>query len=64
MVLLDENVHWQVIQHDLTLMIALAAVERMLTQWTALGESVGLRIQEVYMYNSSTYESVLAVVPK
>ena len=64
MLLPDTNVHWHATQIDLTMMTALASVERTLVQWAALLDSVGLKIRETYTYTPSVYESVMAVVRK
>ena len=62
MVLPDTNVHWHTTQIDLTMMSALASMERTRSQWAALLGSVGLKIADVYTYTPSIYESVMRVV--
>lgn len=64
MVLPDRNVHWQAAQSDLATMAVLASIERTKGQWTALLDSVGLKIREVHEYNPSVHWSVLTAVPK
>ena len=64
MLLPDVNVHWHVTQIDLTMMTALASIERTQGQWAALLDSVGLKIQKTFTYTPSIYESVMAIVRK
>ena len=64
MVLPDREVHWQSTQIDLTMMAALASIERTKAQWARLLDSVDLRIVEVYTYTPSIYESIMTVVRK
>ena len=62
MVLPDTNIHWHATQMDLTMMSALASMERTYSQWAVLLGSVGLKIANVYTYTPSVYESVMCVV--
>lgn len=64
MVLPDTNVFWQAAQIDLTMMSALASVERTQTQWQELLNSVGLEIVKTDVFTPWAHESVLAAVPK
>ena len=64
MVLPASGVHWQATQVDLTMMCALAAVERTKDQWHDLLDSVGLKIKNVYVHKPSVHESVIVAVPK
>jgi len=64
MVLPGSNVHWEVTQHDLTMMASLAARERTRSEWGVLLGSVGLVIDEVWTYTPSVYESVIVVKRK
>ena len=64
MVLPDVNVHWQATQIDLTMMCALAGMERTREQWLALLDSVGLRIAQIYVHIPSDHESVIVAVSK
>ena len=64
MVLPDRNVNFYATQIDLTMMTALASMERTYSQWTALLESVDLKINKVYTYTPAIYESVIHVVRK
>lgn len=64
MLLPDAEVHWHVTQIDLTMMSALASIERTQMQWAALLDSAGLRITKTYTYTPSVYESVMVVVRK
>lgn len=63
MVLPDTNAHWQATQVDLTMMSALASMERTQIQWQALLKSVGLKIIKTYVYTPGLYESVIVTVP-
>ena len=60
----DTKSHWQVTQLDLTMMTALASMERTQSQWYTLLESVGLKIVNIYIYKVSNQESIIATVPK
>lgn len=62
MVFPDSKVSWQAAQFDLTMMCAHASMERTQTQWKALLESVGLKIRDIYIYNPSCHQAVMAVV--
>ena len=64
MVLPDCSVHWQSTQIDLTMMAAMASIERTKAQWARLLDSVDLKIAEVYTYTPSIYESIMTVVRK
>lgn len=60
----DRNVHWHVTEIDLTMMTALAAIERTESQWSALLDSVGLKITKTFTYTPSVYEGVMVVERK
>ena len=64
MVFPNKGVHWQSAQIDLTMMAALASVERTQAQWSDLLDSVGLKIAKVYTYTPSVCESIMTVVRK
>lgn len=64
MILPDRNVHWHSTQIDLTMMAALASVERTQTHWAKLLDSVGLKVANTYVYTPSLYESIMTVVHK
>ena len=64
MVLPDENVHWQSAEIDMTMMAALASIERTKTMWADLLDSVGLKIEKILTYTPSLSESVMTVVRK
>jgi O-methyltransferase domain len=64
MVLPNTGVHWQATQIDLTMMSALASMERTHEQWSALLDSMGLKITKTYVYTPSLHESVIVAVPK
>lgn len=64
MILPNKNVHWQSTQIDITMMAALASIERTQTQWSDLLASVGLKIAKVHTYTPSIYESIMTVVRK
>ena len=59
MVLPNTGVHWQATQIDLTMMSALASMERTHEQWNALLDSVRLKITKTYVYTPSLHESVM-----
>ncbi|MCJ1268551.1 hypothetical protein MMC22_008439 [Lobaria immixta] len=62
MVLPDSNVSWQATQVDLTMFCRHAAMERTQTQWQTLLDSVGLEIENTYVYTAEVHESVLVAV--
>ncbi|KAL1967218.1 hypothetical protein VTN77DRAFT_3509 [Rasamsonia byssochlamydoides] len=64
MVLPNTGVYWQTTQMDLTMMAGLAARERTHEQWTALLDSVGLKIVDIHVYTPLVHESVITCVPK
>ena len=64
MILPDTNVHWRATQIDLLMMGALASMERTRSQWDTLLDAVGLKVRDIYTYNLSTYDNVMAVVRK
>ena len=63
-VLPDANVHWQATQVDLTMMCALASMERTQEQWRAMLDSVGLKILTVNVHTPSVHESVIVATRK
>ncbi|KAF2727138.1 S-adenosyl-L-methionine-dependent methyltransferase, partial [Polyplosphaeria fusca] len=62
MVLPDWGVKWQVAHVDLLMLVSNAAMERTESQWGDLYESVGLGIEDRYVYGPSMYESITALV--
>ena len=64
MVVSDTKSHWQATQLDLTMMTALASMERTQSQWYTLLESAGLKIVNIYIYTVSNQESIIVAVPK
>lgn len=64
MLLPDKNVHWHVTEIDLTMMTALASIERTQSQWAALLDSVGLKISKTFTYTPSVYESIMVIERK
>ena len=64
MVLPDTHVHWQSAQIDLSMMAALASIERTETMWAELLDSIGLKIEKVLTYTPSIHESIMTVVRK
>ena len=63
-VLPDTNVHWRAAQLDLTMMAALAAMERTNDQWYRLLDSAGLKILKIEAYNVTSQDSIIVTVPK
>jgi hypothetical protein len=47
--------------HDMTMMAAFASMERTEAQWRVLVEEAGLKLTKTYMYNVSSYETVMDV---
>ena len=64
MVLPDSHVHWHATQIDLTMMAALASIERTETTWAALLDSVELKVEKIYTYTPTINESIMKVVRK
>ncbi|KAJ5706777.1 hypothetical protein N7488_006578 [Penicillium malachiteum] len=62
MVLPGSGVHFHATQIDITMMSVLASHERTISQWYALMEKAGLKIKQIYTYNTR-YDSVLECVP-
>ena len=62
MVFPDSKVSWQAAQFNLTMMCAHGSMERTQAQWKVLLASVGLDIRDVYVYNRSCHQAILAVV--
>jgi demethylsterigmatocystin 6-O-methyltransferase len=63
MVLPDSGAHWQATQLDLTMMTALASMERTQVQWYALTENSGLKINKIYTYTATLQDSIIECVP-
>ena len=64
MMLPDSNAPWQATQLDITMMSALAAIERTRKEWFELLESAGLKVVEMYTYTKSLQDTVIALVPE
>jgi demethylsterigmatocystin 6-O-methyltransferase len=64
MVLLNEKVHWQAAQIDLSTMSALGSKERTEEQWHALIEAAGLQILSIIPYTTPLRDSIIVAVPK
>lgn len=63
-VLPDSHIHWHSTQIDLTMMAALASIERTQTTWAALLDSVELKIERTYTYTPTINDSIMRVVHK
>lgn len=63
-VLPDFNVPWQIMQLDLTMMIALASMERTKEQWYHLLDSAGLKILKIDTYIVSLQHCIITAAPK
>ena len=63
MVLPDPGVHWQAAQLDMTMMTALASMERTKGHWYELLESAGLKINNIWTYTTSLRDSIIEAVP-
>lgn len=63
MVLPNSGAHWQATQLDLTMMTALASMERTQEQWCALTEKAGLKINKIYTYTATLQDSIIECVP-
>lgn len=61
MVLPETGVNSYAAAMDITMMSAMAGMERSEAQWKALLESVGLRLVKTYKYNPTSYEAVMDV---
>ena len=61
MVLPDIGVHWHAAQLDMTMMTALASIERTREHWYELLQSAGLKIRRIWTY-SSLQDSVIEAV--
>ena len=63
MVLPDYGAPWQATQLDMTMMSALAAMERTRKEWLELFESAGLKSVGMYTYTNSFQDTAIALVP-
>ncbi|KFA45947.1 hypothetical protein S40293_07288 [Stachybotrys chartarum IBT 40293] len=61
MVLPETGVNSYAAAMDITMMSAMAGMERSEAQWKALLESVGLKLVKTYKYNPTSYEAVMDV---
>lgn len=63
MALPDVKVHWQASQLDIFMMLSLGAMERTVTQWHILLESVGLKIVKIHTYTDLLKDSIIVAAP-
>ncbi|ORY02353.1 S-adenosyl-L-methionine-dependent methyltransferase [Clohesyomyces aquaticus] len=59
----DSGLHQYVAAMDMTMMCALAGIQRTHSQWVSLLNSVGLRILSHVYYKPAAYEGVMSVIP-
>lgn len=64
MVLPDAGQTYIQCQLDLTMMAALAGMERSRKQWEGLIESADLKIRDVYQYTEDKRDAIIVAVPK
>ena len=64
MVLPDFGAPWQATQLDITMMSALAAIERTRKEWVELLQSAGLKVIGMYTYTKSLQDTIIALVPE
>lgn len=64
MVLPDYGAPWQATQLDLTMMSALAGIERTRKEWRELLQWAGFRVVAMYTYTKSLQDTIVAVVPE
>ena len=64
MVIPVQGAHWQATQLDLTMMAALAAIERTEKQWRLLLDRAGLTIKQICTYTPERRDSIIVAVPK
>lgn len=63
MALPNTGAHWQACQLDITMMSAVAALERTKDQWYDLIEKkAGLKIRKIYQYSLTLQDSIIEVV--
>ncbi|TVY44620.1 O-methyltransferase [Lachnellula subtilissima] len=62
MVLPESHANWQATQVDITMMCALASMERTEAQWRTLLATVGLKIADIMVYTPGCHESVILAV--
>lgn len=62
MVMPSEKAHWRAVQLDILMMSVAGAIERTEEQWHALCNSVGLKLSNIYVYDSVQGDAVLEVV--
>ena len=63
MVLPDYGAPWQATQLDMTMMSALAAIERTSKEWLELFDLAGLKSNGMYTYTNSLQDTIIALVP-
>ncbi|CAI6336930.1 unnamed protein product [Periconia digitata] len=64
MVLPEKDSPWRATQLDMTMLAALAAMERSETQWHALLEKAGLEIVKIWKYTEECDDSIVVAKPK
>lgn len=64
MVLSERGSPWQATQVDLTMAVALSAVERTEAQWRALFNPVGLQVLDVVKYREELEDCVIVIALK
>jgi demethylsterigmatocystin 6-O-methyltransferase len=60
----DSNVNWKMTQIDISMMACFASIERTEAMWSALLDSVGLKVARKYLYQPEFYDGVLVVERK
>jgi len=63
MVVPNVGAHWQTTQLDMTMMTALASLERTKDMWYALMEKAGLKIVKIHTYTASLQDAIIECVP-
>jgi demethylsterigmatocystin 6-O-methyltransferase len=64
MILSDFKPYYQAAEMDLMMMLGLAGAERTDKQWNVLIDTAGLKIKEVFTYNTLMRQSILVLVRK
>ena len=64
MVLPERGSSWRSTQLDITMSVALAALELTHAEWVALLDAAGLKIEKMYQYTEQVHDYLIVAVPK
>jgi hypothetical protein len=64
MVLPEKGAPWRATQLDMTMLAALAAIERSVNQWYELLEKAGLEVVKIWKYTVECDDCIIVAKPK